>query len=119
MPEGVAKEMSMSVWPVTESLPDLRGVEGILLSIRISVEPRRLEELLDALAGMSFPVNPEIHHPLPGFPGIRQPTVVEFPAFENRLEEVRNALKLRGFDPASAQVASMLEEIRGARDRAA
>jgi hypothetical protein len=45
--------------------------------------------------------------------------VVEFPAYEDRLEEVRNALKLRGFDPASAQVASMLEEIRGARDRAA
>lgn len=109
----------MSVWPGTGILPDLRGAEGTLLSVRISVEPRQLEDLLDALAGLSFPVNPEIHHPLPGGHGLPPQTVVEFPAFENQMEEIRSALRLRGFDPSAARAANMLEEIRGARGRAA
>ena len=109
----------MSVWPTSGFVPDLRGAEGVLLSIRICVEPRQLEELLDALANVSFPVNPEIHHPLPDATGHRPLTVVEFPAYEDRVVEVRDALRLRGFDPSLARVVSMLEEIRGAGDRAA
>ena len=108
----------MSVWPTPGLVPGLRGAEGILLSIRIAVDPRHLEELLDTLAGVSFPINPEIHHPVPAFAGHRPPTVVEFPAYESRVEEVREALQRRGFDPGSARIASMLEEIKGTSDQA-
>ena len=102
----------MSVWPTAEFPPSLRGAEGILLSIRISVEPRLLEDLLEALAGVSFPVNPEIHHPSPTPAGRRLLTMVEFPAYENRLEEIREALRRHGFDPGAARVMNMLEEIQ-------
>ena len=102
----------MSVWPTAEYSPSLRGAEGILLSIRISVEPRLLEELLEALAEVSFPVNPEIHHPAPAPAGRRLPTTVEFPAYENRLGEIREALRRRGFDPGAARVMDMLQEIQ-------
>ena len=102
----------MSVWPTTDFTPSLRGAEGTLLSIRISVEPRLLEELLEALAEVSFPVNPEIHHPAPALAGHRFPTTVEFPAYENRLEEIREALRRHGFDPGAARVMNMLEEIQ-------
>jgi hypothetical protein len=36
---------------------------------------------------------------------------VEFPAYEGRLDEVRNALNSHGFDPASIHATSMLDEI--------
>ena len=49
----------MSVWPVT---PSLSTAEGTLISISIDVEPHSLESLLDALAQISFPVNPQIYH---------------------------------------------------------
>jgi len=78
----------MSVWPVAEFAPHLRGAEGILLSIQVSVEPRLLEELLEALADISFPVNPEIHHSASrGHDG--RLTMVEFPCYESRLDEAR------------------------------
>lgn len=102
----------MSVWPNADCAPGLRGAEGILLSIRIAVEPRLLEDLLEALAEVSFPVNPEIHHPAAARAGRRLQTVVEFPAYENRLEELRATLSRHGFDPNSARVVSMLEEIQ-------
>ncbi len=107
----------MSVWPTSDSVPGLRGADGILLAIRISVEPRLLERLLDALAEASFPINPEIRHAAPGKAGLRQLTSVEFPAYENRLEEIREALRHHDFDPAAAQVVSMLEEIQASHGR--
>ena len=102
----------MSVCPSAEFAPGLRGSEGILLSIRVSVEPRLLEDLLEALAEVTFPVNPEIHHPSPALAGSRLLTTVEFPAYENRLEEIRETLRRHGFDPGAARVMSMLEEIQ-------
>ena len=102
----------MSVWPTAEFPPSLRGAEGILLSIRISVEPRLLEDLLEALAEVSFPVNPEIRHPAPALGGHRLVTMVEFPAYENRLEEIRETLRRHGFDPGAARAMNMLEEIQ-------
>lgn len=107
----------MSVWPTADPAPGLRGAEGTLLSIRISVEPRLLEQLLETLAEVPFPVNPEIFHPLPAAAGERSRTIVEFPAYETRLGEVRQALARHGFDPDCARVASMLEEIQGRRPR--
>jgi hypothetical protein len=81
----------------------LSGTEGELVQVRISTEPRRLEDLLDCLAGLSFPINPQIYHGVP--------TVVEFPAYEGRLSQMREALLVMGFDPASIRTSGMLQAI--------
>jgi hypothetical protein len=80
----------------------LFGQEGELVSLRIVVEPRLLEDLLEALARLDFPVNPQLYH--------RPAEVtVEFPAYSARVEEVRHTLERNGFSPANLQVASGLE----------
>jgi len=87
----------------SEAVPQaaLFGSQGELISLRISVEPKLLEELLDALAQLDFPVNPQLYH--------RPAQVtVEFPAYSTRVEEVRRALSSRGFDPASMEAGRML-----------
>ena len=43
-------------WNLVPPSPSLGGAEGELVSVRVLVEPRLLEELLEALAGVSFPV---------------------------------------------------------------
>jgi len=98
----------MSVWPKWEpASPSLSGSEGALVSVSIAVKPRRLESLLEALAQLPFPINPEIHHEV-----VEDATLVEFPAYAGRLEEVRRALEAYGFDRSSLHVASMLDEIQ-------
>jgi hypothetical protein len=109
----------MSVWPKPlPAGPLLLGSEGELISVSIEVDPRRLEALLEALAQVPFPINPEIFHDAAvvyRYPGgrerIQNVTLVEFPAFSSRLAEVRRALEANGFDPADAHAAGMLEEI--------
>ena len=88
--------------PASE-LHSLSGSEGELVSVRVSVEPRLLEDLLESLAAVSFPINPQIFHGLP--------TVVEFPAYELRLEELRLILRQSGFDSGSIQIHPMLDAI--------
>jgi hypothetical protein len=76
--------------------------EGELLLVRLSVESRQLEDVLEALADLPFPVNPDLRHT-----GLN--SVVEFPAFENRLDSVNAALapfELR------AETQRMLDAIR-------
>ena len=79
------------------------GPEGELFTVTVSAEPRRLEALLDALASLSFPVNPEITHGSPG-----APVSVGFPAFEVRLAEVRDALAPLGIGPGSIDARAVL-----------
>ena len=93
----------MGVWPN----PSLSSSEGELLSISISVEPRRLEALLEALAHASFPINPRIRH--------GAITAVDFPAYQNHLAEVQGTLAAYGFDSAGLHTTPMLEEIHTAR----
>ena len=109
----------MSVWPVIEPFgPSLAGSEGSLVSVSIDVDARHLESLLEALAHLSFPVNPEIYHDAVvvdctgGREKAREATLVEFPAYEAQMAEVRRALASYGFDPSTVQVTGMLEEIR-------
>jgi hypothetical protein len=110
----------MSVWPVTEPTgAALASSEGSLVSVSIDVDARHLEKLLEALALLPFPINPEIYHDAAvvyrhpsGNEEIRETTLVEFPAYASRMAEVRHALESYGLDPGSAQVTSMLEEIR-------
>ena len=95
----------MSVWPTPVSgHPFLSSSQGELVQVRVSTDPRRLEDLLECLASVSFPINPQIVHGLP--------TRVEFPAYESRLYEVRDALRAFGFDQNSLNVSGMLQEIR-------
>jgi hypothetical protein len=100
----------VSVWSnvVSSNFP-LAGVEGALVSVSVSVEPSRLEALLDTLAHLAFPVNPEIFHD--GGPAGRA-TVVEFPAYENRLREIRSLLEECGFPAGLVRTTGMLDSIR-------
>jgi len=84
------------------AIPALFGQEGELVLLRVAVEPRLLEDLLDALAYLDFPVNPQLYH--------RPAQVtVEFPAYSARVDEVRDKLQRHGFSPASLDVARGLE----------
>ncbi len=76
----------------------LHGSEGELVLIRISADARHLEDVLDAVAELPFPINPEIHHATP------QESRVEFPAYSQRVEEVRAILALRGLPEDCLQV---------------
>ncbi|MBL8237206.1 MAG: hypothetical protein JNM66_07300 [Bryobacterales bacterium] len=76
--------------------------EGELLLVRLCVESRQLEEVLEALAGLPFPVNPDLRHS-----GLN--SVVEFPAYESRLDSVNAALA--PFE-LTAETRRMLDAIR-------
>jgi len=96
----------------------LCGREGALVSVSISVEPRHLESLLEALARIHFPINPEIYHDAAlvyrfadEHEESRATTLVEFPAYESQLDEVNAAVSAFGFDPACLHVKPMLDEI--------
>jgi len=98
----------VSVW--LSSTPDaaaLCGNEGELVSVSVSVDAHHLEDLLEVLSSVSFPVNPQICHPN----GSARETVVEFPAYSGGLPEVRKVLAASGFDPGSIRVAGMLAEL--------
>ena len=109
----------MSVWP--DTLPDnpsLSTREGALVSVSISVDPRRLESLLEALASVNFPLNPQIYHDAAIVyrysdlhEEIESTTLVEFPAYEARLDDVRRAINAFGFDPSDVKATGMLDEI--------
>jgi hypothetical protein len=109
----------MSVWPHFASGDSpLCGSEGALVSVSVTVAPRDLEAALDALAQLNFPINPQIYHDAVSiyrYADGRQErvptTMVEFPAYENRLAEIRHMLESRRFDPANVHVAEMLEDI--------
>jgi len=102
----------MSVWSTVDpaTLP-LLGTEGALVSVSISVEPPRLEALLDALAHLDFPINPQICHD--AGPATHPVTMVGFPAYEKRLPEIRSLLENCGFPAKSVLATSMLDSIRG------
>ena len=110
----------MSVWPETVSANTaLLGREGALISVSIAVDPRHLESLLEALAQVSFPVNPQIYHDASlvyryadRHEESQPVTLVEFPAYGSRLEEVRRAVAAYGFDPATVHASDMLAELQ-------
>ncbi|PYT20874.1 MAG: hypothetical protein DMG57_40625 [Acidobacteria bacterium] len=110
----------MSVWPSASSphFPALCGSEGELVSISVIVEPRDLEDLLESLALLDFPINPQIYHDasLVYVSGdgsqVSQPaTIVEFPAYAARLPNVRAVLESRGLKAGAVSVNPMLAEI--------
>ena len=110
----------MSVWPQEQpESPSLSTAEGALVSVSIHVEPHDLESLLEALAQVSFPINPQIYHDAAlvsqfadGHRESKPATLVEFPAYEGRLDEVRAALRASGFPSDCLHAVSMLDEIQ-------
>lgn len=114
----------MSVWPdLSSPSPSLHGTEGELVSVRISIPPRLLEQLLDVLARLEFPINPQIYHNAvaadvypDGSEAACPATVVEFPAWAGRLGQVREALRTNGLD-AAVSVRDMLAEIHSNHGR--
>jgi hypothetical protein len=89
-----------------------------LVAVRISVEPRLLEQLLDILARLDFPINPQIYHDAVrvstdpnGAEQTAPVAVVEFPAWAGRMETVREALRRNALDGADVAVRSMLEDL--------
>ena len=105
----------MSVWQCTPSANPLCGSEGELVAVSISVSPRDLEALLEGLARVDFPINPQIHH-AEGEASCGG-TVVEFPAYAGGLDQVRASLSDAGFDPESIRVRGMLDEIQSLVDQ--
>ena len=109
----------MSVWPKTlPATASLSTAEGTLVSISIHVEPHCLESLLEALAQVSFPINPQIYHDAAmvyryadGREETESITLVEFPAYAGRLDEVRRGLEAYRFDAECVRVTAMLDEI--------
>lgn len=81
--------------------PALFGREGELISLMIATEPKLLEDLLEALASLDFPVNPQLYH---------RPAevLVEFPAYSSQVEQVRDALLRQGFPNDQIQVSRPL-----------
>lgn len=110
----------MSVWPKPLPVtPSLSTAEGTLVSVSIHVEPRCLESLLESLAQVSFPINPRIYHDAAlvycfadGHHETESVTLVEFPAYEDRLDDVRRAIQAYGFPPDSILAIGMLDEIQ-------
>ena len=97
----------------------LSSTEGALVSVSIRVDPRGLESLLEALAEVGFPINPQIYHQAEiafvragGLTEAAETTLVEFPAYLGRVDEVYGALEAHGFERNSVLVTSMLEELR-------
>jgi len=81
--------------------PALFGREGELISLSIATEPRLLEDLLEALARLDFPVNPQLYH--------RSTEVrVEFPAYSRQIEQVRETLLREGFDAGNLAISRAL-----------
>ena len=98
----------MSVWQYEPSTSVLSGSEGELISVSISVDPRHLEALLEALAQVDFPINPQIYHAEGHAPQDR--AIVVFPAYARRLPQVRDAVA--GLSGVAVSEKGMLEEIQ-------
>ena len=109
----------MSVRPSTRNeVVSLGGIEGRLISVTITVEARDLEDLLEALAQVEHPINPQIYHQAAavyryadGREVCEPTTAVDFPAYLSWVSGVRRVLRSYGFDPARVYVSEMLDEL--------
>jgi len=91
-------------------LVSLAGVDGELLAVRLTVDPREVEDALEALAHVPFPINPEIKHPAPGDHSWQ--TLIEFPAYAGQLPELTRRLREAGL-AAVLTSCPMLAQLRG------
>ena len=97
----------------------LASAEGELLAVRISIEPRWLEKLLDALAHLEFPISPQIYHQAAlryiyadGHERWEPTTTVEFPAYARWLPSLQGTLEQAALPGARLAARSMLEDLK-------
>jgi hypothetical protein len=110
---------TVSVWPIAgDSGPSLNSVEGVLISISITVDACDLEALLDSLAQLDYPINPQIYHRAAavyryadGKEEAKATTIVEFPAYAGWLPGIRRIVESYGFSPTCVHSAPMLDEL--------
>lgn len=69
----------------------LYGPDGRLITIRISVDAHLLEQVLELLAELPFPINPQLRHDYGRVSG-HPSSVVEFPAYEGWVAEIQRAV---------------------------
>ncbi len=90
---------------VAVASPLFAGPEGELLLVRLQVPAVNLETVLDSLALLPFPINPELRH---GYPE----SVVEFPAYATRTEEIRCVLDASGLTGVRVSVSPLMLSLR-------
>ena len=88
--------------PPTHSLA---GRDGELILIRITVEPRLLESLLETLANTSYHINPQL------FPNSAEGSVVEFPAYESWRDPIVDGLRKAGLGEARLEASRMITKL--------
>jgi len=88
---------------MSDRLPALSSPDGELVSVKINVDPRYLEDLLECLAELDFPVNPQIVH--------GRPTLVEFPAYEAKMASLRKTLQSAGFAASAVSSNPMVDTL--------
>jgi hypothetical protein len=94
----------MSAWAKPQSQEGrLYGRDGRLLTVRVKVEANLLEELLEALAELPYPINPQIFHE-------RHWSTVEFPCYEGWLSAVRTGLTRAQLSANVVEVADFVLE---------
>jgi hypothetical protein len=81
--------------------PVLRSPQGDLVFVRVHVDPRSLEDALEALCDLDFPINPEIRH---GYPD----TVIEFPAYDALIPEIEGLLRRSGIEGIDVEQAAIM-----------
>lgn len=87
-----------------QASPALRGADGDLVDVKVTIPSRSLEDLLDTLARLDFPINPEIRH---GFPD----TLVEFPAYDTHVGAIEQVVRATGILGVRIELANMLRAI--------
>lgn len=93
-----------SGFPVTPAAA-LSGRDGELILLRISVEPRLLEPLLETLAETSYHINPQV------LPSSAAGSTIEFPAYESWVAPIRAALRAAGLGCAQVEATAMIAAI--------
>ncbi len=83
----------------------LAGREGELILIRITVEPRLLERLLEALAETTYHINPQV------FPNSAAGARVEFPAYESWARPISEAIRRNGLEPLEFEATRMVTRL--------
>ena len=114
----------MSVSPnEAPASPSLRSNDGELVSVHVSIAPRLLEPLLETLAELSFPINPQIYHQAgigyvhaDGREDLEHATRVEFPVFSDYLDQVRAALESAGLPTSGLHIRGMVEDLHSDHD---
>ena len=87
------------------STHSLAGRDGELVLIRIAVEPRQLERLLESLAETSYHINPQL------FPHSLNAACVEFPAYESWIAPIGDGLRRKGLEPIEFEATRMITKL--------